>query len=92
VTVKSGEVAFLKTTGEAVFVLGYATDLTYVDVRRPIAGQNGITHVCERFRVEELESLEDQQTRFMSERQKVMDKFGPKAEQSPSQDAGFPIN
>ena len=94
-TIKAGEVVFVKTTGEAVFVLDIVDKFirpNNVDVRRPIAGQNGITHEVNSFRMEELESLEDQQARFMSERQKVIDKFGPKAEQSPSQDAGFPIN
>jgi hypothetical protein len=89
---KENEVAFLKTTGEAIFILSFLPEEGTVAVRRPVAGQDGLRHVVENFRVQEIESLDDQQARFISERQKVMDKFGPKTEQSPSQDAGFPIN
>ncbi len=89
--IKQGEVAFLKTTGEAVFVLG-TYDSGDWHVRRPKAGQDGIDHVEESFTDAELESLEEQQARFMSERKKVMDKFGPKTEQSPSEDFGSIIN
>jgi hypothetical protein len=95
---KENEVAFLKTTGEPVFILAFRTenqwgkDVPCVVVNRPITGQDGILHKEETFRVSELESLEEQQARFMSERQKVIDKFGPKAEQSSSQDAGFGSN
>jgi hypothetical protein len=92
--IKQGEVAFIKTTGEAVFVLEIDSESPYclVNVRRPVAGQDGIEHRVSEFRLAELETIEEQQARFMSERQKVMDKYGPKTEQSPSQDAGFPIN
>ena len=95
--IKAGEVAFLKTTGEAVFILGFyadgpGSDKDYVKVRRPIAGQDGIKHTIEQFQLNELESLEEQQARFVAERQKVMDKYGPKGDAPGVEDAGFPIN
>ena len=102
--IKAGEVVFVKISGEPVFTkrtgltspnipakdFGHLGNL--VEVSRALAGRDGIEYTTDSFFESELESLDDQQARFMSERQKVIDKFGPKAEQSPSQDAGFPIN
>ena len=95
-TIKAGEVAFLKTTGEAVYVLAVEPvnepGAVLVEVRRPIAGQNGIAHATDCFFIGELESLDDQQARFMSERRKVMDKFGPKTDTPGTEDLGLPFN
>lgn len=81
--IKVGEVAFIKTTSEAVFVLNEATNnrpstpsfKTTVLVRRPTAGQDGIVHKEEIFYTEELETLDEQRKRFMSERKDVIEKF-----------------
>lgn len=98
--IKQGEVAFLKTTGEAIFVLEITDpspeigdkDLK-VMVRRPVAGQNGIIHEVNKFQLAELESLDDQQLRFVTERKAVMEKYGPKnEEQSAVEDSRFGIN
>jgi hypothetical protein len=83
--IKQNEVAFLKTTGEAVFVMitnsmGVVGD---VKVRRPMIGQNGVKHVIETFQIEELETLEEQNARFMAERKDIYEKYGPKAESFP---------
>jgi len=92
--IKSGEVAFLKTTGESVFVLSFAdNDPSIVFVRRPVAGQNGIEHRREQFFLDELESLDEQETRFVTGRKKIMEKYGPKDYQQPSvEDLGFGPN
>jgi hypothetical protein len=97
--IKQGEVAFIKTTGEAVYVLDFhdpspklGDKELLVSVRRPVAGQDGIEHRVSEFRLGELETLDEQQTRFMSERKKVMEKYGPKGDTPSSEDAGFPIN
>ena len=95
--IKVGEVAFVKTTGEAVLIMGLGIgdfpDLGPLFVaKRPVAGQNGIEHKMESFYAAELESLEEQQARFVAERQKVMDKYGPKGDAPGVEDAGFPIN
>lgn len=99
--IKQGEVAFIKTTGEAVFVLEITDpspkigdqDTMNVFVRRPIAGQDGIKHVNEAFFLAELESLDDQQARFVQERKAVMEKYGPKADQPETlADSRFGIN
>lgn len=96
--IKAGEVAFLKTTGEAVFVLtinevlGEGNLGNTVAVRRPIVGQNGIEHDENVFFIGELESLDDQQTRFMAERKAVVEKYGPKNEAVTLADNGFGAN
>jgi hypothetical protein len=93
--IKQGEVAFIKTTGEAVFVFDVIlqgsdplAQYNKVYVRRPIAGQNGIQHAQETFHLEELESLDEQRERFLAERKQVYEKFGTKQEQ----DSFSPIN
>lgn len=83
--IKQGEVAFVKTTGEAVTVLDIVTPSntnwdSKIQVRRPIAGQNGIQHVQELFYSYELESIDEQRARFMSENAKLVEKYGPKVE------------
>jgi hypothetical protein len=87
-TIKENDVAFIRTTGEAIFILSFLPEEGTVDVRRPIAGQEGIKHVVETFRVQELESLDEQRERFLAERKQVYEKFGPKQEQ----DSFSPIN
>lgn len=98
--IKEKEVAFLKTTGEAVFVLAINDpapklgdkDLD-VAVRRPISGQNGIRHEVEKFHLAELESFEDQKARFMTEREEMLKKYGPKTDQLASDsNLGFGSN
>lgn len=81
--IKQGEVAFLKTTGEAVFVLEindpspkFGDKELTVAVRRPVAGQNGIQHVEDKFLLAELESYDDQKKRFQAERDEVLNRFG----------------
>jgi hypothetical protein len=82
--IKQGDVAFIKTTGEAVYVLEFHDpapkfgdkDLA-VSVRRPVAGQDGVRHVIDEFQFGELESLDEQRKRFMSEREEVLKKYGP---------------
>jgi hypothetical protein len=89
--IKQGEVAFLKTTGEAVFVRSFRDpspklgdkDLV-VEVRRPVMGQDGVRHVVEEFQLAELESLDEQRAKFMAERHQLVEKYGPKAESLPT--------
>ena len=83
--VKEREVAFLKTTGEAIFTLRFQDpspkigDKTLqVWVRRPKAGQNGIEHVEEIYFVDELESYDEQRKRFKAEREELINQYGPK--------------
>jgi hypothetical protein len=91
--IKTNEVAFVKTTGEAVFVISASQADGNVHVRRPVAGQDGIRHVVDEFLPEELESLDEQRARFMAERKEVLEKFGPKADQpNASGDPGFGLN
>lgn len=100
--IKAGEVSFIKTTGEAVFVLNVATPEpkncpslfdTVVTVRRPVMGQNGVRHLEDRFYLEELETLDEQRKRFIAEREEVMKKYGPKTEElNANPDTGFGIN
>jgi hypothetical protein len=85
--IKQGEVAFLKTTGEAVSVLAFRDpspklgDKSLIaTVRRPVAGQDGIQHIEDDFFIWELESIDEQRARFMSENAKLVEKYGPKAE------------
>lgn len=74
--IKRGDVAYIKTTGEAVFVLEiYEGEGSLVDVRRPVMGQNGISHSVDSFRLEELETFDQQRKRFLQERE---DLFGTK--------------
>ena len=89
--IKEGEVAFVRTTGEAVYVLKISDpspklgdkELT-VSVRRPVAGQDGVRHVIDGFFLNELESPEEARAKFMAERQQIVDKYGPKAESLPT--------
>jgi len=61
-----GEVAALKTTGERVFVLGDMENGTF-KVRRAQIGQNGIKHDTEIFADVELENIEENIERELSE-------------------------
>lgn len=91
-TIKANEVAYLKTTGEPVFVLEIMPE-GMVDVRRPSQGQNGIDHHVETFRNTELETLEEQRSKFMSEKMNILEKYGPKAAAAPgSEDFGLLSN
>lgn len=95
--IKPDDVAFIKTTGEAVFVLRFFESdewdqtVSNVDVRRPIMGQKGCKHVIETFRVAELETLEEQREKYLAEQEERVKRFT-----KPSADAtfnsGFPIN
>lgn len=51
-----GTIAALKVTGERVFVLANVDE--GFNVRRPVIGPNGISHVIEYFTPDELESTE----------------------------------
>lgn len=93
--IQVGDVAFLKTTGEAVFVKAKVAEIEGYDdlgmqyeVRRPLAGQMGITHATEYFYLAELESLDEQRARFVAERQEVMKKYGPSAQPTSIEDFG----
>jgi hypothetical protein len=95
-TIKAQEVAFVKTTGEPVIVLEYplvnrslnSTSDT-VRVRRPVNGKHGISHNVDYFESFELESLDEQRKRFISEREEMVRKFGPTNEHIPSENTGF---
>lgn len=94
--IKQGEVAFLKTTGEGVFVLEIKDPSPklgdkelIVEVRRPVAGQGGIQHKVETFYLNELESYDEQKRRFLSEREEVLRKFGPQAANEQTKSEGF---
>jgi hypothetical protein len=73
-----GTTVYLKTSGEAVFVLAKQTLPAYANsfpelgsdlftVRRPITGQNGISHVTEFYYPQELETTEEILDRRMAE-------------------------
>lgn len=56
-----GDILCLKTTGELCFILRvYEAEgqRTTVDVRRPVMGREGITHMTDSFFAEELETAE----------------------------------
>jgi hypothetical protein len=91
--IKQNEVAFIKTTGEAVFVLELP-DAGDVTVRRPNGGQNGMFHVVEKFTRGELQTLDEQRAQFAAENSKLLEKYGPKVEGLPSVDSnnGFSSN
>ena len=85
--IECGSTAFLKTTGEEVFVLGIgdATSLPIgstltpkvATVRRPVMGENGMFHMVEQFYLEELELKEDQLVRKLEEQrefERMLDK------------------
>lgn len=90
--IKQGDVAFVKTTGEAVYVMDFTDpspkigdkDLQ-VQVRRPVAGQDGIRHQTEYFQLGELETQDEQRKRFMADREEMLAKYAPKiSNESPS--------
>lgn len=89
--IKQGEVAFIKTTGEAVYVLDLVDpspkfgdkELTVV-VRRPVMGQDGVRHVTDTFYLGELETSSEQKARFQAEREELLNKYGPKTSETPS--------
>jgi hypothetical protein len=83
-----GQVMYLKTTGEPVFVLEHvnrevndkAVPGDWVSVRRPVQTENsGIRHQVEKFRVDELETKEEQKAQFMAEREEIVKKYGNKS-------------
>jgi hypothetical protein len=72
--IKQGDIVSIKTTGEYVFVLtnpklGSEFDGNYeqVYIRRPKLTQNGIEHIESRFRVDELETIEEHTEREVKE-------------------------
>jgi hypothetical protein len=90
-TIKAREVAFIKTTGESVFVLEYPTAESAVTakVRRPIMTRDGVKHETEWFAYDELETLDEQRKRFLSEREEIIQKYAPTPKASPVDDGGF---
>lgn len=98
--IKQGEVAFVKTTGEAVFVLSFKDpspklgDKDFLAVvRRPIAGQDGVRHEINEFFTGELETIDQQRDRMVAEQMKIAEKYGPKAQTDTfNPNTGFPSN
>jgi len=92
-TIRARDIAFIKTTGETVFVLEYPTSTGKVSVRRPVASQDGINHNTEVFDYDELETKEEQNKRFLSEREEILAKYVTSANQAAtSSDNGFSSN
>jgi hypothetical protein len=75
--IKQGDVAYLKTTGEAVYVLVYPGGVTDVSVRRPVMGQNGIHHDVEQFTIGELETRDEVKVRMQQENDELYQRFAP---------------
>jgi hypothetical protein len=88
--VNIGQTAYLVTSGEAVFVLDVqpktdaqkevlgipeALSGTIATVRRPVMGQNGVTHLLETYYVEELETEDDRQGRELENRKKFNERI-----------------
>ena len=84
--IKPGTVALLKSSQEPVFVLelvqGDAGILSNVQavVRRPVEGNAGISHMIERFYIEELETLEERHTRQIAEMEEMKARFSPRSD------------
>ena len=89
--IKQDEVAFIKTTGEAVYILDLNAG-EYVQVRRPIMGQNGVQHQIDTFRPNELETRDEQRAQLLADREE-MRKYVPKYNPAPApSDTGFSTN
>lgn len=88
-TIVTKEVAFVKTTGEAVMVMEYPDSEGRATVRRPVQGQDGISHITQQFEYYELESLEEQKARFFAEREEVLNKYGTKPTETPTDSKSF---
>lgn len=87
--IKAGEVAFIKTTEEPVFVMEIVAE-DEVTVRRPVAGQDGIRHELDLFSIAELETeLEHAQRRVQRDRL-IRDQLFGAAEEAPGQLELFP--
>lgn len=72
--IKAGEVVFMKTTGEPMFVLGIdAANSQFGDVkvRRPLFGQNGTSYHVDYFFAAELETSEAQKQRMLIEQEEM---------------------
>jgi hypothetical protein len=70
---KTGDIAYVKTTGEKVVVVGPAKDNTEaLNVRRPVATKDGgLQHNLEPFYTFELESFEEQLSREFADMERV---------------------
>lgn len=75
--INEGQTAYIKTTGEEVFVLavqenkralpeGSSLSGQIAVVRRPVAGENGCFHNIDSFCIEELETKESRMERHLS--------------------------
>lgn len=88
--IKIGSQVFIRTTEEPAFLLdireGNAAQKfpglsgRVAVVRRPTAGENGVRHEIEYFAVEEVESIEDNQNRKVSEMAELKARFQSRAE------------
>jgi len=82
---------FIKITEEPVYVLDIREGMAaqkfpqlsgqVAVVRRPIAGEQGVRHDIDFFTVEEIESVEDNQNRKVSEMSELKARFNAQAEQ-----------
>ena len=82
-TIKAGEIVFIKTTEEPVYVL--AVDETSAAVRRPIQTQNGIKHVEETWALSELETSSESDARLAARYKSRQDlAFGQTGQETPA--------
>jgi hypothetical protein len=101
IDIKSGDVAFIQTSQEPVFVLniGPGTSLqqypqltgTVATVRRPSEGEQGIRHSIEYFAIEELESLASRQVRQIKEMEEMQNAFEKRSGKSTKPAGDIPL-
>lgn len=72
-SIKAGELARLKVSGEDVFIL--TVEGTTAMVRRPTAGQNGVFHLTEEFTLAELETPSENRSRVAAEQMELRNLF-----------------
>ena len=72
-SIKIGDIARLKVSGEDVYVLGLNDG--FANVRRPTAGQNGVFHMEETFTIGELETLAENRSRIAAEQMELRNIF-----------------
>lgn len=91
--ISEGQTAFIKTTGEEVFVLGVGSNPkslpdgstlsgNVATVRRPVAGENGCYHLMEMFMVEELENSEERMQRHLANQRQFTQRLEQAASES----------
>jgi len=68
---EAGEVAIIKSTKEPVFVLNVENEKAAI--RRPVQGQNGITHKQEVFWVTELQTIKQRVIEELEEQTFMLD-------------------